>query len=427
MKILVISRWGDVLDICIRLQAEGEQVKLWLGEKLDTGDGMIEKIKDWYSQVNWADLIIFADADMGHYANHLRKQNKRVFGGSVMTDKLENERDTAIQELNRVGIKPIPSEHFNSSAEGIKFIQKNPDTYVLKPNGQTDRHLTYVGEDKKGLDVIDELENYDKKKLWQGKVDYILQKKVDGIEIDVATFWDGKQFAKPYNISFENKKTTAGNNGCGMGINCGEMGSYAYHSETSKLFDKTISKFKDFLTKSGYRGWFDLSLIVNGENIYPLEFTNRLPQPEISIQEEIYKDSWGKIFFDCASGNMPRFNGIVGEMALGIFLCSAGHPFNEVYKKIGKGRIIRLKNITDEDIPHIHFYDVKMEDGNLVTSDGDGEILLITSRDKEMKEAQKKVYTLADKIKFPTKFFRNDIGNRWFVEKDKLASWGYLN
>ncbi len=43
-----------------------------------------------------------------------------------------------------------------------------------------------------------------------------------------------------------------------------------------------------------------------------------------------------------------------------------------------------------------------------------------------MKQAQAQAYGRIKNIIIPNMYFRNDIGNRWFDDSDKLHAWGYL-
>ncbi len=43
-----------------------------------------------------------------------------------------------------------------------------------------------------------------------------------------------------------------------------------------------------------------------------------------------------------------------------------------------------------------------------------------------MKQAQYQVYQRIKNISIPHMYYRDDIGDRWFEDSDKLHSWGYL-
>ena len=43
-----------------------------------------------------------------------------------------------------------------------------------------------------------------------------------------------------------------------------------------------------------------------------------------------------------------------------------------------------------------------------------------------MKEAQKHMYNRISNLLINNSYYRNDIGDRWTEDSDKLRSWGYL-
>ena len=105
-KILVISRVGCVGDLCRQLLSEGNHVRYFIESKgdKDVSDGFVEKVEDWRSHRSWADLVIFDDSDFGKEAEALRREGKPVIGGSLYSDRLEDDRDFGQDELKAAGL-----------------------------------------------------------------------------------------------------------------------------------------------------------------------------------------------------------------------------------------------------------------------------------------------------------------------------------
>ncbi len=43
-----------------------------------------------------------------------------------------------------------------------------------------------------------------------------------------------------------------------------------------------------------------------------------------------------------------------------------------------------------------------------------------------MKQAKTQVYNRISNMMIPNMYYRNDIGDRWYEDSDKLHAWGYL-
>ncbi len=56
MRIIIISKDGDALDLALRLKEEGNDVKIAICDRdfRRVGDGLgIRKIKDWRKELSW--------------------------------------------------------------------------------------------------------------------------------------------------------------------------------------------------------------------------------------------------------------------------------------------------------------------------------------------------------------------------------------
>jgi phosphoribosylamine-glycine ligase len=242
VKFLFVSPEALSLDLAYTLKQEGNEVKFCVqsATEKDVGDGFVDKIDEWESHIDWADVIVFDDIGFGKVAEKLRAEGKKVVGGSVYTDRLENEREFGQQELEKAGVSVLPSWNFSDFEEAIKFVQQNPGRYVIKPSGkaQNEKELLFVGQEADGNDVINVLAHY--KKRWSNKIRiFQLQKFSFGVEVAVGAFFNGKEFAHPINTNFEHKRLFPDN----IGPSTGEMG--CYDDKTEVLTDGGWKLFKD--------------------------------------------------------------------------------------------------------------------------------------------------------------------------------------
>jgi len=420
---LFVSIDGLIADIAWRIKEQGHNVKYYVKNPADKeiGLGFIDMVDDWKKEKNWADIIIFDDVlGQGKKAEALRKQGKLVIGGSEYTDKLEDDRDFGQQELKKHGVTILPSTTFTNFEDAIKFVKNHPDKYVIKPCGEAAnlKGLLFIGEEDDGRDVIQVLNDYNK--AWSKKIpSFQLQKRIYGVEVAVGSFFNGKEFIYPININFEHKKLFPGD----LGPSTGEMGTAMFWSGPNKLFNYTLRKFEATLAKEGYMGYIDLNCIVNNRGIYPLEFTSRFGYPCVFIQEEGMLTPIGDLLYDLAQGMTPKLN-VKSGFQIGVRIVVPPFPFkdDETFEVKSKDSVIYFKKPTDG----VHFEDVKRVNGEWVVTGNSGVVLVVCGCGQTMKQAQSQVYQRIKNISIPHMYYRDDIGDRWLEDSDKLHTWGYL-
>ena len=422
-KFLFVSRWGEILDTAYATLLEGNDVKLYIEDKpsREIGTGFVKKTKDWKKQVDWADVIIFDYTGYGVICSELRAKGKLVIGGSEYTDLLELDRSFGQDELKKHKIKTLPFKEFVSFQDAITYVQNNPDAYVIKPSGETQelKQLLFVGSDDEGLDVIRVLKAYDKS--WGDDFgNFQLQKKVKGVEISVAAFFNGKEFLRPLNITFEHKKLFPKE----LGVSTGEMGSSMFWVNNSPIFDATLKKSESTLAKTNFVGHIDINCIVNGNGIYPLEFTSRFGYPQIFIQRAGINEPIGQLLYKIASRETFKINTKKG-FQVGAFIVVPPFPYEDkkAFELFSKDAVVVFRKDLKEGIHPMHLK--KINDEWLITGNT-GIALLVSGTGLTMKDAQKMMNNRISNIIVNNGYYRTDIGDRWFEDSDKLWSWGLL-
>jgi phosphoribosylamine--glycine ligase len=423
VKFLFVSPEALSVDLAYVLRQEGNDVKFFIqsATEKDVGDGFVEKIDSWEDQIDWADVIVFDDIGFGRTAEKLRAEGKKVVGGSVYTDRLENEREFGQQELAKAGVSVLPNWNFSDFEEAIKFVQSNPGRYVIKPSGraQNEKELLFVGQEEDGNDVINVLAHY--KKNWSNKIKiFQIQQFSSGVEVAVGAFFNGKEFIKPVNINFEHKRLFPGN----IGPSTGEMGTLVLWIQRSKIFELTLEKMKPALAASGYVGYIDINSIANGTGIYPLEFTSRFGYPTISIHMEGVTSKWGKFLHSLAKGEDSTLNTKKG-FQIGVVIAVPPFPFNDdrTFRKFSEDATILFKT---SNLDGIHLGEVKREGNDWRIAGRSGYSLVVTGSGTTTEEARVQAYKRVANIMIPNMFYRTDIGGGWVRDSDLLLSYGYL-
>jgi phosphoribosylamine---glycine ligase len=422
-KILFVTITGLLADIAWQATKEGNQVKFYIEDEEDkqVGDGFVEKVDNYEEWLDWADVIVFDDT-LGHgdKAAALREKGHKVIGGTPYTDRLEDERSFGQEELRKHGINIIPRKDFTDLLEAAQYVRDNPGRYVIKPSGHAGsvKNLIFVGEEDDGKDVVQVLEDYHRA---QAKIPaFQLQKRVTGVEIAVGAFFNGKVFITPINVNFEHKKLFPGE----LGPQTGDMANTMFWSGPNRIFNQTLKKMEARFAEEGYVGYMDINCIVNGNGIYPLEFTARFGYPTISIQQEGMNMPVGEFLYNLASGEEFNFKTKSG-FQIGVRIVVPPFPYDDpdTFKVKSLGSVIHFKKPNREGV---HIEDVKQVNGEWVVTGSSGVVLIVCGTGATMKEAQRQCYNRIKNIMIPNMYYRDDIGERWFEDSDRLHNWGYL-
>jgi phosphoribosylamine--glycine ligase len=423
-KFLFVSDESLSGDLAWQIKKEGHQVRAFIKKDTDQEvyDGFVEKTKDWKENTDWADVIVFDDIGFGNEAESLRKNGKLVIGGSKYTDKLEEDREFAQNEMKRFGMIILPHWDFEDFEEAVNFIKSNPGRYVFKPSGNTpsdSKGILFLGQDEDGTDLIEILEQ--NKKTWAKKIKkFQLQKMAVGVEVAVGAFFNGEDFIYPINVNFEHKKLFPGD----IGPYTGEMGTLMYWAPPNKIFENTLFKMKEELAKSGYAGYVDINCIANAKGIYPLEFTMRFGYPTINIQMEGITEGMGEFLYKLATKEKFELK-VKKGFQVGICVVVPPFPYDDkretaIYHDLS----IFFKK---PNFDGVHLGDVKRDNNGVWSVAGDsGYILIVTGSGITVDEARKQAYSRLDNIILQNMYYRTDIGLKWLRDSDRLQTWGYL-
>ena len=423
-KFLFVSLEGLITDIAWQCVKEGHEVRYCIDspQEKEIGDGFVPKVDDWEAEVEWADVIVFDDVlGQGEVANTLRAQGKAVIGGSPYTDRLEDDRSFGQQELKRMGINIIPFQDFTSFDEATEFVRAHPSRYVIKPSGEAAniKRLLFVGEEDDGRDVIHVLEAY--QRVYADKLkQFQLQRRVTGVEVAVGAFFNGNEFLTPINVNFEHKKLFPGN----IGPSTGEMGTMMFWSNPNKLFNQTLKKMEGKLKEEKYTGYIDLNCMVNGQGIYPLEFTARFGYPTISIQQEGLGIPMSNLLHALANGQKADLKAKNG-FQVGVRIVVPPFPFDDdqTFEVNSQDCVIIFKKPAYDGI---HIEDVRCVYDEWLITGKSGVVLIVVGTGQTLKQAQTQAYNRVKNIMIPNMYYRTDIGDRWFEDSDRLHTWGYL-
>lgn len=432
MNILFVSKDLIAGDLPYRLKKEGHHVKLFVESKESKKnlDNLVEKTSNWRKELQWVGkegLIIFDDIGYGAIQDRLRDEGYTVFGGSELGEKTELDREFGKEIFTQCGLKTLPLKDFIDIRSAIEYVRENPDRWVIKQNDHGIKNLTYIGNLQSGADVIHVLEDYEKNALFHDRV-ITLQKRIDGVEMGVARYFNGTNWVGPVEINFEHTRLFPGD----LGPTTSEMGTLAwYDNDNNKLFRETLAKLKPFLIRARFRGDFSINFILTKDGPFPLEATARIGTPIIHLQEDMHDSPMGEFLYAVASGkDYP----LKWKKGFGIVVTLAVPPFPHLGKlshSMYGTNIYFDPSLSKRDFEKIHFEEVSLMDGTkdrYFLSDSRGYVLYVTSIADSVEEVRMKVTNILNKITVPQSFYRNDIGVRFLIKDRKmLQDWGYLD
>lgn len=429
MKILCIDPMECYIDFLLRCQKAGHEVKWCIpdnkqGSRSTTGDGLVEKVKEWEPWMKWADLIFVTDNVKHIYRlDSYRKFGYPIFGPSVEAAKLELERQTGQDAFRKHGIKVMPSVHFNNYDKAIAHVLKERKRFVSKPDGDADKALSYVSKDAK--DMIAQLDRW---KSGPSRA-FILQEFVPGIEMAIGAWYGPGGFSVHVNENWEFKKHLNGD----LGVNTGEQGTVMRYVTKSKLFDKVLHPLEPLLKKLGYVGYVDIAVIIdeNGEP-KPLEFTCRPGFPHSIIAFSLHKGDPANWMYDLLHGQDTLE--VNPDIAIGIVVTIPNYPYVGPSQKTYKN----LPLWADPKHKHIHPVAIKAgmvwdeaPDGKIEKVPGwnvtDSYVAIVTAHASSVSTAMRRVYrTIKEEIHIPSSIgYRTDIGLRLKKQLPEFQKHGY--
>ena len=433
MRLLVIDPDGsNGLDLCIRAQDHGHEVKLAIRSEKNklVGTGFVEVVRDPRDWFRWANLIVATDNNV--YLRDLdlhRADGGLVIAATQEVAQWEINRQLGQAILKKAGIATIPSTTFHDYDAAIRHVKKNMKRYVSKPTGDgtADKALSYVSSGPD--DMIYMLERW--KKLGKLKTPFILQDFVAGVEMGVAGWFGPGGWNEGWEENFEFKKLMNDD----FGPATGEQGTVMRYVTTSKLANKMLKPLTDTLEKAGYVGDIDVNCIIDEKGqAWPLEFTARLGWPAFNLQIALLQGDPVEWLHSLATGK--DYRGLLhDQVCVGVVMSIPDYPYSHLTRKEVCG--IPVYGSTKASLwKHIHPCEMqlcpapKQINGQILTipqpSTAGDYVLTMTAVAPTVRDAALTCYRRLDRLKVPNSpMYRTDVGKRLAKDLPKIQAKGY--
>jgi phosphoribosylamine--glycine ligase len=432
MRVLGVGHHCDLGDLYLRLVARGHDVRVHVGDadSADILEGMLPRSPAWERDLGWVatdprGIVLFEGVGWGDVQDRLRRDGLRVIGGSGVGDRLEIDRAFGQRALAEAGLRTAPMVELEGFDEGIAFVSRSPGRYVLKFSGEGFASTrSYVGVLEDGADLLATLRLQRARWRLPETPRLVLMKHLSGVEVGVGAFFNGRAFWGPPNLDWEHKRFFPGD----LGELTGEMGTLVTYRGAERLFDATLGRLAPLLRDSGYVGYVNLNMIVNDDGPWPLELTCRFGYPGFAILSALHADPWDVILDRLAGGSDARLETHAGY-AIGVVLTVPPFPYPDGYERLSKGAPICFRaDLTERDREGLHYGEVRVESGQLVTAGQVGYVMVVTGRGDTASEARAAAHARAEKVVIPNMRYRNDIGEA-FERRDRteLVRLGWLD
>jgi phosphoribosylamine---glycine ligase len=428
MRFLGIGDDADLGSLYLRLAADGHDVKIYIDSRFcrDTLHGLIPRVENWQTELDWIreagpdGCILFENVGggRGELQDRLRADGLNVIGSSTYGARLENDRSYAQRILADLDLPTAPVFEFSRTQEAIRFIAQRPAQYVVKSNGPD--AATFVGSLPDGADVSAHLaadENL-------AKCSFILMEFVGGIEMGVGAYFNGDDFLLPACLDWEHKRFFPGD----LGELTGEMGTVVTYSGSATFFDRTLGRMRPLLKENGYCGYINLNTIVNRGGIWPLEFTCRFGYPGYAILDPLQRTRWAELFRAMLDRHSSRLE-VEPGFSVGIVITTPPFPYSREQVSEPKGLPIVFRgDLSPAERANLHYGEVGLINGVLVTSGAYGYTLVATGTGDTIETARDAANALADKVVIPNARYRRDIGQKLIEgDFDKIRALGLID
>lgn len=439
--ILCISNSGEILPIAYRLKKAGQDVAVYVHSTTyrSNYDGILDKIG--VSQVGRkaekADTVIVditrpnertrqdlallrafgcrtaSKSVFGPVAGKIRKHGTPVIGASRWTEELELDRRASMDVAKQIGLD-VPEYHdFDSLKEGAAFLEGaagKASMWVMKPHNNQDLDLTYV--EKYPGELLVKMQEELPERVGNGKFEYLLQKKIDGVELSTEAWFDGKKWLH-LNHTIEDKRLMNSNLGPAIGSQGNSVWMHAGAGPWQGYFDKLTPMLQD----ADYAGPIDINAIVTQDKVYFLEFSPRFGYDALYCLLSLLDTPLEKFFTPQLNGSFHQGFASSQRISVPPFPYHHRELLEDLAKDVPvEGEINELSNFWLQD--------VYQNGTGLRCAGSDGIIGVAAARGNSLGGSVGNVYRFIDTLKVGAYLqYRTDGGRRAEKALKQLQEW----
>ena len=222
----------------------------------------IEKIKQFDSHIDKADVICFFDIGKGEMAARLRKEGKTVFGGGL-GEELELNRIYAKKVQKEIGLPVQPYRVIKGIENVIEHVKRSPEKFIKISTYRGDMESFFADDWETAKNQLRKFSS--KVGPFADSFEFMVEEKIDSVvESGFDLFFNGEDFLRPYL----------------WGYIVGDAYYGRWVEELPGVLDAVAEKIKPVLRKFGVRGAVSVEvMITKEEKPYLLDWTIRFARP----------------------------------------------------------------------------------------------------------------------------------------------------
>lgn len=339
--------------------------------------------------------------------DYFTERGLTIFGPTKAAALIEGSKSFAKELMVKYDIPTAGYGTFTNAEEAKTFIREKGAPIVIKADGLAAGKGVIVAMTlEEALEAVDDM--IGNQKFGESSSKVVIEEFLDGEEFSYMAFvHDGQIY--PMVIAQDHKRAFDGD----TGPNTGGMGAYSPVPQISdrivkEAYEKVLVPTVQAMIEEGtpFTGILYAGLILTEDGPKVIEFNARFGDPEAQVVLPRMASDFGE-FMTALMDSKPFELKWHDEAVLGVVVASEGYP----------GDVINGAVLPDLDVLTKAGLDVfhagTAFDGENFTGNG-GRVILIATKAKSLKEAQKDVYKGLSELEWDGFFYRKDIGWRTF-------------
>lgn len=340
--------------------------------------------------------------------DEFRGRGLAVFGPRRSAAELEGSKVFAKQFMDRMDIPTAAFEIAHDADEVRRFAERFDGRLVLKADGLAAGKGVILPGNEEELERALEM-FFEERRFGQSAQRIVIEERLEGEEVSLILLSDGKSLL-PLATSKDYKRIGEGD----TGPNTGGMGSHspslvisdeAAHELAGKLGGATLNGMA--AENRGFQGILYIGVILTEDGPQVLEYNVRLGDPEAQAILLRLEDDLLPILAGGAAGDFGVDALTFSDGAsVCLVLANEGYPG----KPATGDPIEGLEAAQALEGVEIFHAGTKAEGGEILASSG--RVLNVCAAGADLQQALDRAYEAADRIDWPHKTMRSDIGRR---------------